>query len=332
LKSKYLSVPVVVLLWAAIVSPGAATQAPGKIARVGWMSRLAPAARDRNLEAFRLGMRELGYVEGQTFAIEPRYSDGRAERMPGLAVELESVGVDVIVAGPFEGLQAAAVSTSRVPLIMAPSADPVVAGLVKSLARPGGRITGITEMMPELTPKRLELLKQIVPTLSRVAILWQPGTLANDAVTRMVQDTQTAARAMNVQIRLIEVSGVNGFDAAFSQMAHEDINGLIVLSNPMFAVQRQAIVERAARQRLPAIYETTSFVELGGLVSYGADIPDVYRRTAGLVDKILKGAQPGDLPVEGPTHSDMGVNLKAARALGVTIPAAIIKQAVSVIE
>lgn len=332
MKPKFATLPFIVLLWVALASYSAATQAPIKVARVGWLSRLGPSARDRNLEAFRLGMRELGYVEGQTFAIEPRYSDGRAERMSALAVELESAGVDIIVAGPFEGLQAAAVSTSRVPLIMTPSADPVVAGLVKSLARPGGRITGITEMMPELTPKRLELLKQIVPTLSRVAILWQPGTLASDAVTRMVQDTQTAARAMNVQIRLIEVTGVNGFDAAFSQMARDDIDGLIVLSNPMFAVQRQAIVERAARQRLPAIYETTSFVELGGLLPYGADIPDVYRRTAGLVDKILKGAQPGDLPVEGPTHSDMGVNLKTANALGLTIPSAIVKQAVSVIE
>jgi putative ABC transport system substrate-binding protein len=305
---------------------------PIKMARVGWLSRLAPAARDRNLEAFRLGMRELGYVEGHTFAIEPRYSDGKAERMPALAVELERAGVDVIVAGPFEGLQAAVVSTSRVPLIMAPSADPVVAGLVKSLARPGGRITGITEMMPELSPKRLQLLRQIVPTLSRVAILWQPGTLADDAVKQMLRETRAAGRAVGVQVELIDVRGPDDFDAAFSTIAKDGVDGLIVLFNPMFSVQRQQIIERAARQRLPAIYEGTAFVESGGLVSYGADVADVYRRTAGLVDKILKGANPGDLAVAGATRSDMGVNLRTANALGLTIPDAIVTQAVSVIK
>jgi len=313
-------------------SRGAAAQAPRKLARIGWLSRLAPTAKDRNLDGFRLGMRDRGYVEGQTFAIEPRYSEGKAERMPALAAELESAGVDVIVAGPFEGLQAAAVSTSRVPLIMTPSADPAVAGLVESLARPGGRITGITEMMPELTPKRLQLLKQIVPTLSRVAVLWQPGTLASDAVTRMVQETQTVSQGIGVHVQLVEVSGTSDFDAAFASMARDRIDGLIVLFNPMFSVERQLIIERAARQRLPAIYEGTAFVESGGLVSFGADVPDVYRRTAGLVDKILRGANPGDLPAEGPTRSDMGVNLKTSKALGVTVPSALVKQAALVIE
>lgn len=230
MRSKYVSA-LLVLLWAALVSHAAATQAPIKIARVGWLSRLAPAARDRNLEAFRLGMRELGYVEGQTFAIEPRYSDGQAERMPALAIELERGGVDVIVAGPFEGLQAAVVGTRHVPLIMAPSADPVVAGIVESLARPGGRITGITEMMPDLSPKRLQLLKEIVPTLSRVAILWQPGTLADDTVTQMLRDTRAAGRASGVHVELVDVPSPGDFDAAFSTIARNGVDGLIAVQS-----------------------------------------------------------------------------------------------------
>jgi putative ABC transport system substrate-binding protein len=252
--------------------------------------------------------------------------------MPEQAAELERAGVDVIIAGPFEALQAAKHSTSRVPIIMTPSADPVATGIVKSLDRPGGTITGITEMMPELTPQRLTLLKQIVPTLSRVAILWQPGTLSEDAFTRMLQETQTTARALGVHLQVVEAAKVEDFDAAFSAMATERAEGLIVLVNPMYNVQRQHIVERAAKQGVPAIYEWRSFVRSGGLLSYGADVPDVYRRAAGYVDKILKGAKPGDLPVEGPTRVEMVVNLQAAKALGATIPESIVQQAVEVIE
>ena len=307
-------------------------QAPTKLARIGWMSRGNPTARDQVMEAFRQGMRELGYVEGQTFVMEPRYAAGKSELMPGQAVELERAGVDVIIAGPFEALQAAKQSTSRAPIIMTPSVDPVAMGVVKSLDRPGGTITGITEMMPELTPQRLQLLKQIVPTLSRVAILWWPGTLREETFKQMLKETHATARAIGVQIQIVEASKVDDFDAAFSAMAEERAEGLIVLVNPMFFVHRQHIIERAAKQRLPTIYEWKPFVQSGGLVSYGADVPDVYRRTAALVDKILKGAKPGDLPVEGPKLFDMAVNLKAARALGVTIPESIVKQAVLVIE
>jgi ABC-type uncharacterized transport system substrate-binding protein len=307
-------------------------QAPTKVARIGWMSRGNPTASDAAMDTFRQGMRELGYVEGQTFVMEPRYAGGKRELMPEQAAELERAGVDVIIAGPFEALQAAKQSTSRVPIIMTPSADPVTTGIVKSLDRPGGTITGITEMMPELTPQRLNLLKQIVPTLSRVAILWQPGTLSEDAFKRMLQETQATARAIGVAIQVVEAAKVEDFDAAFAAMAQERADGLIVLVNPMFFVQRQHIIERAAKHRLPAIYEWKPFVQSGGLISYGADVPDVYRRAAGLVDKILKGAKPGDLPVEGPTRFDMGINLKTAKDLGVTIPESMVKQAVEVIE
>jgi len=310
----------------------AAAQAPTRLARIGWLSRLAPTAADKNLDALRVGMRDHGYVEGQTFTIEPRFSNGNPDRMPALAKELEDAGVNVIVAGAFEGLQAATLSTRRVPLVMTPSADPVVAGLVTSLTRPGGRITGITEMMPELTTARLRILKQIVPTVRRVAILWQPGTLTDEAAARTLEETQTAAREIHVEVLLVGATSAGDFDAVFETMAGERVDGLVVLSNPLFAAQRQPLVDHVARQRLPAIYEGTSFVELGGLISYGADIPDVYRRAAGLVDQILKGANPGDLPIEGPTRSDLGVNLKTATALGVTIPADLVKQAALVIK
>jgi putative tryptophan/tyrosine transport system substrate-binding protein len=307
-------------------------QAPTKVARIGWMSRGNPTAKDQHMDAFRQGMRELGDVEGQTFVMEPRYATGKSELMPEQAVELERSSVDVIIAGPFEALQAAKQSTSRVPIIMTPSVDPVATGVVKSLDRPGGPITGITEMMPELTPQRLQLLQQIVPTMSRVAILWWPGTLREETFNQMLQETQATARAIGVQIQVVEASKRDDFDAAFSAMAKERAEGLIVLVNPLFSIQRQHIMERAAKQRLPTIYEWKPFVQSGGLISYGADVPDVYRRAAGLVDKILKGAQPGDLPVEGPKLFDMAVHLKTAKALGVTLPESIVKQAVLVIE
>jgi putative ABC transport system substrate-binding protein len=229
-------------------------------------------------------------------------------------------------------LQAAKQSTSRVPIIMTPSVDPAATGVLKNLQRPEGNITGITEMMPELTPRRLQLLKQIVPSLSRVAILWWPGTLTEDTFKRMLKETYATARSIGVEIQVVEAAKVDDFDAAFSAMAKERADGLIVLVNPMFFVQRQHIIERAAKYRLPTIYEWKPFVQSGGLISYGADVPDIYRRTAGFVDKIVKGAKPADLPVEGPKLFDMAVNLKAAKALGVTIPESIVKQAVQVIE
>jgi len=318
----------IVLLAPVVAEP----QAPTKVAKIGWMSGGNPTVTDPTMNAFRQGMRELGYVEGQTFVLDPRYAAGKTDLMPEQAAELERSGVDVIVAGPFAALQAAKKSTSRVPIIMTPSADPTATGIVTSLIRPGGNITGITEMMPELTPQRLRLLKQIVPTMSRVAVLWQPGTLRDEVFKQTLEETESAARSLGVKLQVVEAAKVDDLDAAFSTMAQQQAEGLIVLVNPMFVGQRQQIAERAAKQRLPAIYEWTFFVQSGGLISYGADVLDVYRRAAGLVDKILKGAKPGDLPVERATRVDMGVNLKAAKALGVAIPEFILKEAVLVIE
>jgi putative ABC transport system substrate-binding protein len=242
------------------------------------------------------------------------------------------MGVDVIVAGPFAALQAAKQSTTRVPIVMTPSADPVVTGIVKSLDRPGGNVTGITEMMPELTPERIGLLKEVVPTFSRLAIMWRPGTLSEQAFEQMIAQSQAVAGSIGVHIQVVAAAKAEDFDAAFLAMDKERAEALIVLVNPMFFGQRKEIIERAAKLRLPAMYEWKQFVQAGGLISYGADVPDVYRRAAGIVDKILKGTNPGDIPVERPTLFNMGLNLKTAKALGVTIPDRIRKQAVEVIE
>ena len=302
------------------------------MARIGWMSRGNPSANDADMEAFRQGMRELGYSEGKTFVIEPRYARGNLALLPEQAAELERAGVDIIVAGPFDALVAAKRTTSRVPIIMTPSADPVAAGIVEGLNRPGGNITGITEMMPELTPIRLALLKQIVPALSRVAILWRPGTLSEATFARMLEETEDTARALGVELRVIPAGTAEDFDAAFSKMHDAGIDGLIVLINPMFNTERQRIIDHASKQRMAAIYEWKSWVRSGGLISLGADVQDVYRRTAGYVDRILKGANPANLPVEGPTKVEMAVNLKTAESLGVRIPDSITKRAVEVIE
>ena len=323
-----------VLAVSLMVAPLAAAQAqqPPRIARVGWMSLATPTAPALNLDVFRQGLRDLGYVEGQNLILEPRYTGGKNELLPELIADLERVGVDVIVAGPFAALRVAKQTTTRIPIVMTPSADPVVAGIVQSLARPGGNVTGITEMAPQLTPKRLQLLKDIVPTLSRVAILWQPGSLSEEALKQMLQETQATARSLGVQLQVVEAKDVGDFDAAFSAMVKERAEAVIVLVNPMFNVQRRHIIERAANHRLPAIYEWKEFVGSGGLISHGADVQDIYRRAAGFVDKILKGAKPADLPVEGPTRFDLAVNLKTAKALGLAIPQSVLLRADQVIE
>jgi putative ABC transport system substrate-binding protein len=296
------------------------------------MSVASPTANDANMTAFRLGMRELGYIEGQTFTMEPRFADGKNAVLPEQAAELERIGVDVIIAGPYAALQAAKQSTTRVPIVMTPSADPVATGLVKDLDHPGGNITGITEMMPELSPERIKLLKEIVPTLTRLAIMWGPSTLSEQIFAQMIAQSQAVAGSMGVQIQVVTAARADEFDAAFLAMEKEHAEALIVLVNPMFFGQRNAIIERAAKQRLPAMYEWKQFVQAGGLISYGADVPDVYRRAAGVADKIIKGAKPGDIPVGRPTLFNIGVNLKTAKALGVTIPDRIRKQAVETIE
>jgi putative ABC transport system substrate-binding protein len=307
----------------------ARAQQSAKIARIGWTSRGNASAPDRTMNAFRQGMRELGYTEWQGFVIEPRYADGNAEVMPAQAAELERLGVDVIIAGPFEALQAAKESTSRVPIIMTPSADPVVAGFVASLEHPGGNITGITEMMPELTPQRLGMLKQTVPALSRAAILWRPGTLSDATIEKVKEARPDGAE---IRLQLVAASGPADFDAGFAAMKQEAAEALVVLVNPIFFLQRKQITDRAADHRLPTIYEWKGFAQSGGLISYGAVVGDVYRRAAGYVDKVLKGAKPGDPPVEPAIKTDLVINRKTAAALGLTIPPSLLARADEVIE
>src|SRR5262245_38480303 len=318
---------VLVALSLTIALFAAEAQQPPRVARVGWMSLATPTAPAPNFDVFRQGLRDLGYVEGQNLVLEPRYTGGKNDLLPELIADLERAGVDVIVAGPFVALRVAKQTTTRIPIVMTPSADPVVAGIVQSLQRPGGNVTGITEMAPQLTPRRLEMLKEIVPTLSRVAILWQPGTLSEEAFNGMLKNTHATARSLGVQLQVVGAKEVGDFDTAFAAMVKERAEALIVLVNPMFNVQRRHIIERAEKHRLPAIYEWKEFARSGGLISYGADVQDIYRRAAEFVDKILKGAKPADLPVEGPIRFDVSVNLKTAKALGVTIPQSILSQA-----
>src|SRR5262245_30098125 len=323
---------VLVALSLTIALFAAEAQQPPRVARVGWMSLATPTAPAPNFDVFRQGLRDLGYVEGQNLVLEPRYTGGKNDLLPELIADLERAGVDVIVAGPFVALRVAKQTTTRIPIVMTPSADPVVAGIVQSLARPGGNVTGITEMAPQLTPKRLEILKEIVPTLSRVAILWQPGSLSEEAFKKMLQETQVTARSLGVQLQVVEAKEVADFDTAFSAMVKERAEAVIVLVNPMFNVQRLHIIERAANHRLPAVYEWKEFVGSGGLISHGADVQDIYRRAAGLVNKILKGAKPADLPVEQPTKFELVINLKTAKALGLTIPQSLLLRADQVIQ
>lgn len=331
MKRKQLAFLVTGIVCVILASLTAVAQQPPKIARVGWMSIATPAAPALNYDVFRQAMRDLGYVEGKNLVLEPRYTGGKNEVLPELIADLGRVGVDVIVAGPFGALRVAK-QTTRIPIVMTPSADPVVAGIVESLARPGGNVTGITEMAPQLTPKRLEMLKEIVPTLSRVAILWQPGTLSEEVFKQMLKETHATARSLGIQLQVIEAKEVADFDSAFSAMVKERAEALIVLVNPMFNVQHRHIIEHAEKHRLPAIYEWKEFVRSGGLLSYGADVQDIYRRAAGFVDKILKGAKPADLPVEGPIRFDVSVNLKTAKALGLTIPQSILSQAMETLK
>jgi putative ABC transport system substrate-binding protein len=332
MKLRHTAFLIMSILGVLLVSGTAEAQAPAKVAHIGWLALTTATAPAPTLDAFRQGMRALGYVEGHHFVLEPRYAGGKPELLPALAADLVRVGVDVIIAGTAPALRAAMQTTSRIPILMTPSSDPVARGAVQSLTHPGGNVTGITEMAPQLTPRRLELLKELVPTLSRVAILLQPGTLSEAMFTQMVQTTQDTARTLGVHVQVVEANAVADFDAAFAAIERDHADALIVLLNPLFFVERKQLIERAAQHRLPAIFERKAFVRSGGLISYGADVADIYRRVAGLVDKILQGAQPADLPVEGPTHFDLAVNVKTAKALGLTLPPSVLAQAVEVIE
>jgi putative tryptophan/tyrosine transport system substrate-binding protein len=264
--------------------------------------------------------------------IEYRDAEGKFERLPPLAAELVALKVDVIVAGGTPQALAAKQATRTVPIVFAAAGDPVTSGLVTSLARPGGNVTGLTGLGPELVGKGLEQLTQAVPGVSRVAALWQPGGQGERTDKDILKEADVAARALGVRLQFVEARGPEDFDRAFSDMTRARAGALTVLVSPMFFGERRRLVDLAAKNRLPAVYPWREFVDAGGLMAYGADLADLFRRAATYVDKILKGAKPAELPVEQPTKYELVINLKTARTLGLTIPPSLLRRAGQIIE
>jgi len=283
-------------------------------------------------EAFLQGLRDLGYVEGRNVVIEYRDAEGKSERFPALAAELVALKVDVIVAPGTPAALAAKQATRTLPIVFPIAGDPVTSGLVTSLARPGGNVTGLSILDPDLVGKCLEQLKQAVPGVSGVAVLWQPGGLGERTDKDMLKGAEVAARALGVRLQFVEARGPADFDRAFSEMTRARAGALTVLPSTMFLHERRRLVDLAARNRLPAVYPWREAVDAGGLMAYGANIADLFRRAATYVDKILKGAKPADLPVEQPTKFELVINLKTAKALGLTIPQSVLGRADQVIE
>jgi len=300
-------------------------QPGGKIPRIGMLRPGSPP--DPLVEAFRQGLRELGYVEGHTISIEYRWAEGRDERLPGLVADLIRHNVDVIVTAGSLALLAKR-ATSTTPIVMPVSNNPVGAGLVASFARPGGNVTGLSFLAEELPGKWMELLKEALPGVSRVAVLWDPATEAGQ-----LKVSEAAARSLGVRLHALKVQRSEDLGTAFAEAQKDRADALIVLASPFFYVHRTRLVELATKHRLPTMYSQREFVvESGGLMSYGPSLRDLFRRAAGYVDKVLKGARPADLPVEQPTKFEFVINRKTAKALGLTIPPSVLARADEVIE
>jgi putative tryptophan/tyrosine transport system substrate-binding protein len=316
-------------LLAAPLAAGA--QQAAKVYRVGLLGGSPPNSPGGRIawEGFFQGMRELGYVEGQNILVEGRFYGDHTERLPALAAELVQLNVDVIVAGTAPAPEAAQRATSTIPIVMATHVNPIGSGLVASLAKPGKNVTGVSTLGPELAGKRLQLLKEVIPGVSRVAVLSNP---TDTSQANLLRDAQVAARSLKVHLQVLEARAPSDFTGAFSAMTKERAGGVIILTSSMFYDQRTRIAELAARSRLPAIYSVKDFAEAGGLMAYGVNLGESFRRAATYVDKILKGAKPADLPVEQPTKFDLVVNLKAAKGLGLTIPPSLLARADEVIQ
>src|SRR5215510_1877975 len=309
----------------------AEAQQPTKIPLIGYLSPTDAATDSARAEGIRLALRELGYIEGQNIAIEYRYAEGKNDRLPGLATELVRLKVDIIVVGGDIPTRAAKKATKTIPIVMmGTGSDPVAAGLVESLARPGGNVTGFTNLGRELGGKRLELLKEAVPKVARVAVLYDPTV--PDSVLDVKEVLPVAARALRLTIQPWEVRGTDDFEKVFSAMGKQRPDGLYATAGPLMRPNRKRIVDFALKSRLPSMYTSTTFVDAGGLMSYGADDADSYRRVAIYVDKILKGAKPADLPVEQPTKFEFIINLKTAKQIRVTIPQSLLYRADKVIK
>jgi putative ABC transport system substrate-binding protein len=324
----------VILALAGLFNPLAAeTQQADKIVRIGYLSLNLAAADPRMREAFRQGLRDLGYVEGRNLLIEYRDAKGKPEVFPALAAELVALKVDVIVTtGGSLAALAAKQATTSLPIVFTAVGDPVAEGLVTSLARPGGNVTGLSLLAPDLVGKGLEQLKQAVPGVSRVALLLKPDSMPDRARKDRLNAADVAARALGLRLQIVEARGPANFDRAFSDMTRARAEALTVLSTPVFDSERGRLVDLAAKNRLPTVYSFRTYVEAGGLMSYGPNIADSFRRAATYVDKILKGAKPSDLPVEQPTKFELVINLKTAKALGLTIPQSVLGRADQIIE
>ena len=301
----------------------AEAQQPKKVARIGFLSPVSASDTALWHQAFRQGLRDLGWVEGKNISIEYRYAEGRSDRLPDLAADLVRLKLDIIVVSSGTDALAAKNATRTIPIVMASAGDPVAIGLVESLARPGGNITGLSQIAPELAGKRLELLKEIVPKLSRVAVLWNPQ---GQTSTVGWKEIQLPARELGVKLHSLEVRSSNDFDKAFEGATKAGAGALVIMPDPLFVTNLKRIADFAATSRLPSIFHLTEFVDSGGLVAYGPDRSDMFRRAATYVDKILKGAKPADLPVEQPMKFELVFNLKTAKAIGLTIPPNVLAQ------
>jgi putative ABC transport system substrate-binding protein len=300
---------------------------------VGFVSIGMPEQVPLSVTAFRQGLHELGYIEGRNILIEYRWAEGNPERFPMLAAELVALKVDVIVtAGGTLAALAARRATRTIPIVFGVVGDPVAEGLVTNLARPDGNITGFSNVTNDLVGKWLELLKQVAPGVGLVAVLLKPDSMPNEAKEVRLREIAVAGQALGIQHQIIEAQGPADFDRAFSDISAKGAGALVVLTTPVFDVERQRIMDLAAKNRLPTVFASRNYVESGGLMSYGPNIADFYRRAAAYVDKILKGAKPSDLPVEQPTKFELVINLKTAKALGLTVPADLLGRADEVIE
>ena len=310
----------------------ATAQQAKKVTRVGYLSSQSAAYESPRAEGIRLALRDLGYMEGQNIAIDYRYSEGKTDRAPELAADLIRLKVDIIVvAGGIHWIKAAKNATKTIPIIMTGVGnDPVEAGLIESLARPGGNVTGLTNLTGKLAGKRLELLKEAVPKLARVAVIYQPATPAN--VVEVKEDLPSTARALKLTIQHWEVRAAEDLDGVFDALNKQRPDGLYVAGSPLTNVNQKRIVSFALKSRLPSVYGDGGHVDAGGLMYYGADLADSYRRVAYYVDKILKGAKPADLPVEQPTKFELVINLKTAKQIGLTIPPNVLARADKVIK
>ena len=307
----------------------AEAQQPTRTARVGTLS--LAAGPNPNMDVFP-GLRELGWVEGQNLVIEHRWAAGQEEKLPALATELVRLKVDIIVTSTTLATQAAKHATTTIPIVFTFVADPVGSGLVASLARPGRNITGVTTLSAGLVAKRMELLKAMAPEARRMAILWQPGGVGEETAQNMRQEIDVAAQAMKVQVRFIEARRPEDLERAFASMREARVGALLVFPSSMAFEARQRVVEHVTKSRLPTMFPWREGAEAGGLASYSTNFPDMFRRAAAYVDKILKGAKPADLPVEQPTKFELVINLKTAKTLGLTIPPSLLARADEIIQ